>query len=75
DQFDNAARVRQLGVGASLSEPRFTGRRLAAALQPLLNSRAVTDACRLAADRLSKRNGLSLAADAIEARIAASGTR
>lgn len=75
DQFDNAARVRKLGVGASLPEPRFTGRRLVAALQPLLNSRAVTDACRLAADRLSKRNGLSLAADAIEARIAAAGTR
>lgn len=41
DQPDNAARLRRLGVGATLAPRAFTGRRVAAALDRLLSSEAV----------------------------------
>ncbi len=70
DQFDNARRVERLGVGKSLPATRFTGPRLTKVLQSLLDQPAVTAACRTVSERLQPRNGLSLAADAIEARVA-----
>lgn len=70
DQFDNAARVKRLGIGEAIPAPRFTSTRLTAALKGLFNSATVPDACRTVAQRLATRDGLSRSADAIERRIA-----
>lgn len=66
DQFDNAHRVRNLNLGSSLPVSRFTGPRLANALQPLIESPEVCQACQEVARRLAPRDGLRLSADAIE---------
>jgi rhamnosyltransferase subunit B len=70
DQFDNAARIRKLGLGDAIPARRFTGPRLTAGLQRLLESPSVASACRAAADRLARRDGLHRAADAIERHLA-----
>ena len=70
DQFDNAERIKRLGIGDSLAVQRFTGPRLARVLKPLLDSSAVAHACKQIATRLAGRNGLQLSADAIEKRVA-----
>jgi UDP:flavonoid glycosyltransferase YjiC (YdhE family) len=74
DQFDNAARVEQLNVGASIPAPKFNAARLTSALQRLLASQPVAAACRSAAQRLVNHNGLSRAAEAID-RVLATSTR
>lgn len=51
DQPDNAARLCRLGVGASLSPRRFTGRAVAEALDRLLHSEAALRRCRELAGR------------------------
>ena len=68
DQFDNASRVKRLGVGDSLEMSRFTGDNLAACLKPLLESPQVTSTCRTIAERLRPRDGLARMAEAIERR-------
>lgn len=73
DQFDNAARVKRLGVGDWLKPEHFTGPRVATKLRMLLSSNATTAACREIAARLSERNGAGLTAIAIERRAAADG--
>ena len=65
DQPDNAARLSRLGVGASLSPQRFTGPRVAQALEELLGSRAVIDACRAWREK-SAGDGAERAADLLE---------
>jgi rhamnosyltransferase subunit B len=70
DQFDNAARVRKLGIGDAIPAPRFTGPRLVDALKRLLDSAPVAAKCRAVADRLSCRDGLRRSADAVEQRLA-----
>ncbi|MCA1854813.1 glycosyltransferase [Massilia oculi] len=45
DQFDNAARVRALGVGTSLRATRLTPARLEQSLAALLDNAAVAQAC------------------------------
>jgi len=70
DQFDNAARVEQLNVGASIPAPKFNAARLTGALQRLLASPPVAAACRLAAQRLVNHNGLTRAAEAIDRMLA-----
>lgn len=70
DQFDNAARVRRMGVGSSLLPRRFTGPRVASQLRRLLDSPDVEAACRQIAQRLTQRDGLQRAAGAIEQRVA-----
>jgi rhamnosyltransferase subunit B len=67
DQFDNATRVRRLGLGAGVPSGRLTGARLAEALEPLLASASVAAACRDVALRLAPRDGLCRTADALEA--------
>ncbi|QOY93441.1 glycosyltransferase family 1 protein [Massilia sp. UMI-21] len=49
DQFDNAARVRALGVGASLRAARLQPGRLRKRLAKIVDNQAVADACRRAA--------------------------
>ncbi|MEX5746865.1 glycosyltransferase [Massilia sp. X63] len=46
DQFDNAARVGRLGVGASLRASRLTPGRLARRLAEVVDNKDVADACR-----------------------------
>jgi len=69
DQFDNAARVEKLGVGASIPAPRFNTVRLTNALRSLFGSPSVAAACQAAAARLTERDGLSLAAEWIDGEI------
>lgn len=67
DQFDNAARLKRLGVGASLSRNRFRGPRLAAVLTGLLGDERVATRCRNVAARFAGARGLAAAADEVEA--------
>ncbi len=67
DQPDNAARLRRLGVGASLKPRRFTGARVARVLGDLLASEEVARACAAAADRMRQGNPVQETCDAIEA--------
>ncbi len=69
DQFDNAARVQRLKLGAALPAGKFTGPRLANVLQPLLASPEVAAACREVAKRVASRDGLQRSAEAIEERL------
>jgi UDP:flavonoid glycosyltransferase YjiC (YdhE family) len=69
DQFDNASRLRRLGIGGEISSRGLTGRGLAKALRPLLESRSVTEACHAVAQRLSSRDGLRQSAIAVEERV------
>ena len=66
DQPDNAYRVRKLGAGDRLMPGRLSARRLARALDALLNSPATQAACRQCAQRLAPRDGLLRAANLIQ---------
>lgn len=70
DQFDNAARIKALKLGNSISADRFTSSRIVPMLQELLGSSAVTNACREVARRLAPRDGIRRSADAVECQIA-----
>ncbi|MHC4407429.1 MAG: glycosyltransferase [Planctomycetota bacterium] len=52
DQFDNAGRLEDLGVGAQLTHSQYTGARAAEMLRALLSSREVAEACLRARDRV-----------------------
>jgi rhamnosyltransferase subunit B len=65
DQFDNAARVKRLGVGDWIVPSRFRGPKVAASLDALLTSEAVKRAC-LDVRAKSSHDGIGKAADAIE---------
>jgi len=60
DQFDNAARLERLGVGASLTPRCFTARRLARKLAALLDDERVAFATSKCADRIRHARGESL---------------
>ncbi|MCE9590959.1 MAG: glycosyltransferase [Planctomycetes bacterium] len=66
DQPDNAARIRRLGIGDSLSPKQFTARRVADRLTPLLTDAGVAAACRGVADRLRAMDALGMTCDLIE---------
>jgi rhamnosyltransferase subunit B len=66
DQFDNAERVRRMGVGDGVPASKFTTGRLVRALHPLLDSPDVTTRCQATARKLAGRDGIRLAADALE---------
>jgi rhamnosyltransferase subunit B len=70
DQFDNARRVRRLGVGVSIERLPVSGRRLARRLSRLIASPSVTERCREIAARLSHEHGLDDLAAALVARAA-----
>jgi rhamnosyltransferase subunit B len=71
DQFDNGARVENLGIGASIPAPKFNAARLTEALKRLFGSDAVMHSCRVAAKRLANRDGLTTSAEAIDHLLAA----
>jgi UDP:flavonoid glycosyltransferase YjiC (YdhE family) len=75
DQFDNAERVRRLGVGGGIPASRFTAKRLTAELSRLLKAPEVAEACREMARRLQPRDGIDRAAGAILQRVAETGGR
>ncbi|ABE46796.1 glycosyltransferase [Polaromonas sp. JS666] len=58
DQFDNAMRLEQLGVGLSLKADPVTSHELAAGIDRLLSSAAVQQACLQWAGRLTPAPGL-----------------
>jgi rhamnosyltransferase subunit B len=66
DQFDNADRIKRLGIGEWLTPTWFRGARVARLLEPLLNSQKTQSACRAVAQRLVRRDGISQTATAIE---------
>lgn len=66
DQFDNAARVRRLGVGDAIPSKKLTGKTLADVLLSLLESSTVAASCREIASRMRAPDGLSRTADAVE---------
>ena len=59
DQFDNAARVRKLGVGDTIGRRRYRAPRVAAALERLLSSPEVKRACAEVASRLKVEDPLA----------------
>src|SRR5512135_928511 len=65
DQFDNAARLRRLGVARSLAVGRFRGPAVAAALRSLLDSPEVSARCREVAGRFRDARPLDEACDAV----------
>ena len=66
DQFDNAARVRTLGVGTSLSPRRYRPRAVARALRTLLDSTPVAARCREVAARMSGADSVGKTCDLLE---------
>lgn len=66
DQPDNAVRLGRLGVGAALPPARFTGPRVAAALDRLLGAEAVRRRCQDLAARCDPDAALAATVAAIE---------
>jgi UDP:flavonoid glycosyltransferase YjiC (YdhE family) len=66
DQLDNAARVRRLGAGASLSRRRFRPGIVERALRDMIDSAGVQESCRDASRRMSASRAEAIACDAIE---------
>jgi UDP:flavonoid glycosyltransferase YjiC (YdhE family) len=69
DQFDNAARLKRLGLGDWIPVRKFTGPRLTEQLKRLGASPSVAASCRTAAERLAAGDGLRRAAAAIEGKV------
>ena len=67
DQFDNAARLVRLGVGAEVPRRAFRGPRLAATLAALLDDAGVAARCRAVAERVRGADGIAAAAAEVEA--------
>lgn len=66
DQFDNAHRLEQLGLGASLRPSRFRGPAVAKTLQRLLADPLMADRCRKIRERMASHDGLLTAATCLE---------
>ena len=72
DQFDNAARLKRLGVSDSIPRPKVTAARLAAAIRTVLGNSAAETATGTIAAAMAPERGATQAAMAIE-RAAAEG--
>lgn len=70
DHFDEGQRLQRLGVGAMLGRRRFTPGRAAQALNRLLASETVAQACAETRMRMTREDGVSAACDEIERLIA-----
>jgi UDP:flavonoid glycosyltransferase YjiC (YdhE family) len=66
DQYDNAQRVHELGLGSRLDTYRFTDDDMHAALDRLLADEALHNRLADAAAQIQGRHGLRTAADLIE---------
>jgi UDP:flavonoid glycosyltransferase YjiC (YdhE family) len=67
DHFDEARRLRRLGVGLSMSGRSFTPAQAEREVQRLLTDPNVARACSDAKALMNKENGVSAACDAVEA--------
>jgi len=66
DQFDNAIRIKKLGIGDSLEPKYFTPKRLAAKLDLLLKSALIAMQCKIVASRIQRGEGIAEAVDILE---------
>jgi UDP:flavonoid glycosyltransferase YjiC (YdhE family) len=66
DEFDNAARLAELGVGDWIYRGKFRDIPASRRLRELLSSPQVALCCQQAAERLAGRDGISRTADAVE---------
>jgi UDP:flavonoid glycosyltransferase YjiC (YdhE family) len=66
DQFDNSRRLIRLGVASEISVQKLSGRTVAAALAPLLDSPDVADRCRELAIQCNGTAALAAACDTLE---------
>lgn len=66
DQFDNAARVRQLGVGRELADTRWRADRALPLLRALLSDESLHRRCRQYAERLESSAALERACELLE---------
>lgn len=66
DQAENASRLEELGIGATLSPRRYTVQKLVPTLRRLLHSTDVRDGCRLAANRFPEAADLESACREID---------
>ncbi|MEW9532308.1 glycosyltransferase [Microbispora sp. NPDC049125] len=66
DQYDNAQRIHETGVGVRLDTYRFTDDELTGALDRLLGDRGLRARLEEAGEEIRRRDGLRLAADVIE---------
>jgi UDP:flavonoid glycosyltransferase YjiC (YdhE family) len=67
DQFDNASRLEDLGVGRSLPMRRYSAHRVAKVLRDLLGSPRVARRCEEIATRVRGEDGVARACEEIEA--------
>lgn len=67
DQFDNAARLRRLGVSATVRRGRVSGKELAAALSRVLDDPDVVERAAALGARVGQDRGDAVAADHLEA--------
>lgn len=74
DQFDNAARMRRLGVGDVLEDRSLSGPNMAKALNALLHSKTVISHCREYAARLQECDPTSVVCDLLEGLLSSSAT-
>jgi rhamnosyltransferase subunit B len=70
DQFDNAERLRELGIGLAVPVRSFRAPRVAHALHALLTNSSTSKNCRTIAQRLANSDGLTQSAMAVERLIA-----
>jgi UDP:flavonoid glycosyltransferase YjiC (YdhE family) len=66
DQPDNAVRLERLGVGLSIRPDHYERRAVAAVLDVLLNSQAISQKCRLSASWIDSAGALARSCEAIE---------
>lgn len=69
DQFDNAARVEELGVGRAVKAARLDPQRLAAAMRELLAAPSVAARCREISGRFAADGGLDAICEQVEAQV------
>ncbi len=67
DQFDNAARVKRLGVGDRMNFASITPVRLAKSLAHIIQDATINEAAQALAPRVAQEDGAGVAADAIVA--------
>jgi len=67
DQFDNAARVKKLGVGAMISKRSFRAPKIAQRLQHLLGSAVVETQCRRITKNFVNEDAILKSCERIEA--------
>ncbi len=66
DQFDNAVRIVEQGIGDSLNPRKFSQYALASKLEAIVESEPMKARCRQAASRMEKARGISQAVDVLE---------